>query len=127
MMGMSETQKLPQAGTVRYAHGQEDINLWSNDGEEGELEPELAFKAHPLGVKPSGNALAAQDNSSGNMGVFGGLPDETVLVILEWLDSKGLLNLGASCKGLFAYTTGDQLWKDLFILYAELPVLLLFP
>jgi hypothetical protein len=120
-MGCSKTQTLPHATTTIDAHLQVAVNSWSKDGEQEQTEFEMTFKAHPLGVKPGGNALAAEKNSAGNMGVFGGLPDETILVLLEWLDSRSLLSLGASCKSLYAYTTFDQLWKDLFILYAESP------
>jgi hypothetical protein len=120
-MGLSEIQTLAQATTAIDTHLQDALDSWSKDGEPGQTELELVFKAHPLGVKPSGNALAAPKNSAANMGVFGGLPDETVLVLLEWLDSTSLLSLGASCRSLYAYTMFDQLWKDLFILYAESP------
>lgn len=95
-------------------------DAWSSDGGKGGLEIELSYNAHPLGVRPRGNALAAHKTFLPNMGVLGGLPDETILMLLEWLDSKSLLNLGASCRALYAYTTSDQLWKDLFILYANL-------
>ena len=73
------------------------------------------FHAHPLGVKPSGNALTSDENAATSIGAFGALPDEMILTLLEWLDSESLLRLGASCRGLFAYATTDQLWKDLFI------------
>jgi F-box-like len=113
-MGISGTQTLSRASVTP----RKTFNPWFGE-DEGGGEPEPAFKAHPLGVKPIGNALAACDNSTGGMGIFGRLPDETILMLLEWLDSKSLLHLGASCRSFFAYTTCDQLWKDLFILYAE--------
>jgi len=119
-MVISGTQTLPQATTICEAYSEKRDDAWSSDGQYGVSKPELLFKAHPLGVKPSGNSLAASENSAGNMGLFGGLPDETILVLLEWLDSKSLLRIGASCKGLYAYSTCDQLWKDLFIMYADL-------
>src|SRR5271155_1853670 len=118
-MVMSETQTLSQAATIRETYSQKRVDSSSSDGQDGVSKPELALKAHPLGVKPSGNSLAASENSVSNMGLFGGLPDETVLVLLEWLDSKSLLRVGASCRGLYAYSTCDQLWKDLFIMYAD--------
>lgn len=121
-MAISGTQTLSQAATIREAYSEKRDDVRSSDGQDGVSKPEL-FKAHPLGVKPSGNSLAASENSAGNMGLFGRLPDETVLVLLEWLDSKSLLRIGASCRGLYAYSTCDQLWKDLFIMYADL----LFP
>jgi hypothetical protein len=116
---MSGTQTLSQAATIRETYSQKRVDSSSGDGQDGVSKPELAFKAHPVGVKPSGNSLAASENSANNMGLFGRLPDETVLVLLEWLDSKSLLRVGASCRGLYAYSTCDQLWKDLFITYAD--------
>ena len=115
-MGLSETQTLSQAASIQQGHPKKSVNLWPSDGEESATDSELAFKAHPLGVKPSGNALAASENAAGSIGGFGGLPDETIMVLLEWLDSRSLLNLGASCRSFYAYTTWDQLWKDLFIM-----------
>lgn len=116
---MSGTQTLSQAATICETYSQKRVDSSSSDGQDGVSKPELAFKAHPLGVKPSGNSLAASENSVSNMGLFGGLSDETVLILLEWLDSKSLLRVGASCRGLYAYSTCDQLWKDLFIMYAD--------
>ena len=113
------TRTLSQAATIRETYSEKRDNAPCSDGQDGVSKPELVFKAHPLGVKPSGNSLAASENSVGNMGLFGGLPDETVLVLLEWLDSKSLIRVGASCRGLYAYSTCDQLWKDLFIMYAD--------
>ena len=83
------------------------------------LDLESIFQAHPLGVKPSGNALTSNENAATSIGGFGRLPDETILTLLEWLDSESLLQLGASCRSFFAYGTTDQLWKDLFIQYAD--------
>jgi len=72
--------------------------------------------AHYLGVKPCGNVFVAHKNLTDNMGTFQKLPDETILTVMEWLDSQSLLNIGASCRGLFAYSSTDQLWRELFIL-----------
>jgi hypothetical protein len=115
---------LSQGAAVRNANSRESVDSFSSDGEERGARLELAFKAHPLGVKPSGNALAAYENAADNMGSFGMLPDEAILVLLEWFDSESLLSLGASCRGLYAYATFDLLWKDLFLLYAESPCLI---
>lgn len=100
------------------------VVAWSTELENELDDFALTYKAHPLGVKPSGNSLTANDSSAFTMGNFGRLPDETILVLFEWLDSNSLLNLGASCRGLFAYATTDQLWKDLFILYVNISHLL---
>ena len=126
-MVISGTQTLSQAATIRETYSKKRDDVRSSGDQDGVSKPELLSKAHPLGVKPSGNSLAASENSVGNMGLFGGLPDETVLVLLEWLDSKSLLRIGASCRGLYAYSTCDQLWKDLFIMYADLLFLRFYP
>jgi hypothetical protein len=81
-MVVSGTQTLSQAATICETYSQKRVDSSSSDGQDGVSKPELAFKAHPLGVKPSGNSLAASENSVSNMGFFGGLPDETVLVLL---------------------------------------------
>jgi hypothetical protein len=125
-MGRSAPEILSHGAAVLIAHSRESVNSSSCDGEEGGAQFELAYTAHPLGVKPSGNALAAYENAAGNMGYFGMLPDEAILLLLEWFDSKSLLRLGASCRGFYAYTTFDPLWKDLFLLYAESPCLSFF-
>ena len=70
---------------------------------------------HPLGVRPSGNALGADRNLSHSTGTFQNLPDELLLALLQWLDEPELLNLGESCRAFYAYTTHDQLWRDLWI------------
>lgn len=70
---------------------------------------------HPLLVRPSGNALTSDDDLRPSMGLFGRLPDDMVLALLEFLDQKALTNLGSTCRGLFAYTTYDQLWRDIAI------------
>ena len=116
---MPQTQMMSQAAAFHGVGSGTKIESWTSDGDEDLPDPDSAFKPHPLGVKPSGNALAAKPTALCETGVFGGLPDEIILVLLEWLDSRSLLNLGASCRGLYAYTTFDQIWKDLFILYAE--------
>lgn len=71
---------------------------------------------HPLLVRPSGNALTSDGTDlRASMGSFGQLPDALVLVLLEFLDQRSLTNLGTTCRALFAYTTYDQLWRDLAV------------
>ena len=124
---MSGTQTLSRAAAFRDVSSEKAVDSLSSNGDKDSRDADLAFNAHPLGVKPGGNALAAQATAWVKMGVFGGLPDEIILELLEWLDGKSLLNVGASCRGLYAYTTFDQLWKDLFILYAEFLAFLFLP
>lgn len=72
--------------------------------------------SHPLGVRPSGNALLDDDRKPG-MGLFALLPDAIVLTIIQELDKASLLALGHTCKGLFAYCWFDELWKQ--VIYEE--------
>lgn len=73
---------------------------------------------HPLGVKPLGNLyLSSSPNAKGNAGSFAILADETLMLLLEHLDSTSLANLGATCQFLFAFCNSDDLWKQLFLQY----------
>jgi hypothetical protein len=74
-----------------------------------------AVPCHPLGVKPSGNALVAASNLRDALGNLGALPDEVVLMVLEWLDPSSLLKLGRTCKALYAFTRSEDIWKTLLI------------
>ncbi|KAJ9310275.1 hypothetical protein DTO217A2_54 [Paecilomyces variotii] len=70
---------------------------------------------HPLGVKPSGNGLTATWDLRTAIGTFNILPDEILLMLLEYLDSASLLNIGRTCKALYAFTRSEDLWKTLFV------------
>ncbi|RMZ92723.1 hypothetical protein DV736_g18, partial [Chaetothyriales sp. CBS 134916] len=70
---------------------------------------------HPLGVRPSGNALTSKHTLHDAMGSWGRLPDEMILSLLEWLDVGGLISLGNTCRAFFAYTAYDQLWRELAV------------
>ncbi|KAJ5161200.1 hypothetical protein N7492_006592 [Penicillium capsulatum] len=74
-----------------------------------------AIPSHPLGVKPSGNALLATWNLRQSIGTFLSLPDELILVLLECLDGQSLLHIGRTCKAFYAFTRAEELWKALFI------------
>ncbi|ODQ67344.1 Clavaminate synthase-like protein [Nadsonia fulvescens var. elongata DSM 6958] len=80
-------------------------------------------KAHPLGVKPSGNALVAADGGRaakelrakglGNLNVFS---DEILITILADLGNPtDLLNLSHSSRFLYAFGFFDELWKTVFV------------
>ncbi|KAL2366715.1 hypothetical protein RJZ56_000300 [Blastomyces dermatitidis] len=71
--------------------------------------------SHPLGIKPSGNALTATHNIRHAIGSLAVLSDELIILLLECLDSTSLLRLGATCKALYAFTRAEELWKALFI------------
>ncbi|RAQ54887.1 F-box and JmjC domain protein [Aspergillus flavus] len=74
-----------------------------------------AIPGHPLGVKPSGNALLAQENLRAAIGTFNLLPDELILILLEFLDGRSLLRIGQTCKAFYAFTRAEDFWKSLFI------------
>lgn len=71
--------------------------------------------SHPLGVKPSGNALLATSNLRSAIGTWQLLPDELILMLLECLDGASLLAFGRTCKAFYAFTRAEELWKSLFI------------
>ncbi|PWY70349.1 Clavaminate synthase-like protein [Aspergillus sclerotioniger CBS 115572] len=73
-----------------------------------------AIPGHPLGVKPSGNALLAAENLRHAIGTFNLLPDELILMLLESLDGPSLLSIGRTCKAFYAFTRAEDLWKALF-------------
>lgn len=85
--------------------------------QESVLDSERPIKAHPLGVRPSGNALTSSSSkdSRTNIGYISGLPDELIVTLLEYFDDIGLLTLGRTCKALYAFTGNDELWKTLYI------------
>ena len=68
----------------------------------------FSLPRHPLDIKPAGNVYTATTKP----GIpFWQLPDELLLQILEHLDPRSLLHLGATCKALFAFSRLDELWK----------------
>ena len=70
---------------------------------------------HPLGIKPSGNALTATSNLKTSAGSFSKLPDELIIHLLECLQSHELRRLGYTCKALYAFATSDDLWKTILV------------
>ncbi|KAF2730171.1 Clavaminate synthase-like protein [Polyplosphaeria fusca] len=74
-----------------------------------------AVPAHPLDIKPSGNAYTASDNLKSRCGAFARLPDELLSLILESFDADALVRLGSTCRALYAFTRHDELWRALFI------------
>lgn len=73
---------------------------------------------HPLGIKPAGNAYTSSSNIRATIGIFNSLADELIVQVLEHLHSTSLLQLGATCKALYAFSRLEDLWKALFIGYA---------
>lgn len=102
-----------------------DISSLTRQHPSGEVDPDSslqdqediscdAIPGHPLGVKPSGNALLAAENLRDAIGTFKILPDDLVLILLEFLDGPGLLRIGRTCKAFYAFTRAEELWKALF-------------
>jgi Cupin-like domain len=90
-----------------------DQSLASSHGDLTRHQPQ--FQAHPLGVRPSGNALIGSLRARDNLGTFGILPDELILGLLEWLEHVELLELGRTCRAFFAFTSNDDAWKVLLL------------
>lgn len=74
-----------------------------------------AVPAHPLGIKPAGNAYTATENIKANAGSFARLPDELLNHIFESFDAETLTRLGTTCRALYAFTRLDELWRALFV------------
>lgn len=73
--------------------------------------------AHPLGVKPLGNALGDTVNVKNLSGLFASLPDELLIEMLEYLSPRELTYLGSTCRALYAFCRLDELWKSLYLQY----------
>lgn len=70
---------------------------------------------HPMGVRPSGNALTSTHNLKAACGYLAALPDELVVQLLESLEARDLLLLGGTCKALYSFTRSEELWRTLFV------------
>ena len=81
-----------------------------DDSHEGEV-----VRRHPLGVRPSGNALTAGINLKVASGLFTILPDELLMQLLESFEARDLLYLGGTCRALHAFTRSEELWRALFV------------
>lgn len=79
--------------------------------------------SHPLGVKPSGNALfesadltkqaKIKDNLLGRLSRF---PEELLMEFISYIDNpRDLHNLGCASRILYAYTYDEEHWRRLFI------------
>lgn len=78
-------------------------------------ETSTLVRRHPLGVRPSGNALTASTNSKLSCGLFALLPDELLMHFLETLQVPHVLRLGSTCKALHAFARSEELWRALFV------------
>jgi hypothetical protein len=75
----------------------------------------VAVPAHPLDIKPAGNAYTASENLKSRCGTFARLPDELINHMFESFDADVLVRLGSTCKALYAFARLDELWRALFI------------
>lgn len=117
---------------VSSPHGYEHEQAFLHDHEEpngrpakrvkGNRRPSLPadnhveiVRKHPLGVRPSGNALTSKFNLKDSCGRFALLPDELLMHFLESLNVPHLLRLGSTCKALHAFTRNEELWRALFV------------
>ena len=75
-----------------------------------------SIPSHPLGLKPLGNQYLHEGaNARRCIGGWDALPDEVLMIILEYFDVAGLLKLGHTCKFLYAFCHSDELWKAMFL------------
>ena len=72
----------------------------------------IPLHQHPYGVKPLGNAFGIARPPKE---ALQRLPDELLIEILEYLDAKSLIQAGATCRSLFAFSRFDDLWKTMYI------------
>ena len=79
--------------------------------------PNMIVALHPLGVRPAGNAYISSKNLKDAAGLFACLPDELIMSALEYMEVESLLNIGETCKALYAFSRFDELWKTLFLTY----------
>ncbi|KAL2452053.1 Arginine-specific demethylase JMJ22 [Exophiala dermatitidis] len=116
MIATTTTQTARQPEIPIYAEGPTpDLPTEGQIADDEQDLSETPTDQHPLGVRPSGNALTSQENAQAAMGLFGMLPDAFLLTLLEFSDQSSLVNLGSTCRGLYAYCSFDQLWRDLAV------------
>ena len=86
------------------------------------LDAEGSFDAvipqHPMGIKPAGNQFVAEHNIKAAAGVFSYVPDELLIQLFEFFEPLSLLQIGATCKALYAYSRLEDLWKTQLLKYA---------
>lgn len=82
-------------------------------------------KPHPLGIKPTGNALLSTTSVPRTKALgplLGTLPDELLMTIAQELTRpEDLLHLGHTCKALYGFAWTDELWKHMVHRYDRAP------
>lgn len=91
------------------------IEIATEEPSADDLGDSSLVKRHPLGLRPSGNALTSTVNLKASFGLFAYLPDELFQQLLEYLDPSTLLRLGGTCRGIYAFTRNEELWRALFV------------
>ena len=84
--------------------------------------PFTSVPTHPLGVKPSGNALLDAIDGKKNkqiksdlLGAFSVFPEEVLIELTSYLtDPKDLQSLGCASRLLYAYTYDEEIWRKLY-------------
>ena len=102
--------------TSTTTRGNDDDNDNDNDNDHVDYEEDSTLvRRHPLGVRPSGNALTSDWNLKSSCGPFARLPDDLLMQLLETLNIPHLLRLGNTCRALYAFTRSEELWRALFV------------
>lgn len=91
------------------------IEIATEESSADDLGDSSLVKRHPLGLRPSGNALTSMVNLKASFGLFAYLPDELFQQFLEYLDPSTLLRLGGTCRGIYAFTRNEELWRAVFV------------
>lgn len=81
---------------------------------------EAVIPCHPAGIKPNGNVYVASHNIKKAAGLFSYFADELLIQILEFVEPLSLIQLGATCKALWAFTRFEDLWRTHFVKYCSL-------
>lgn len=77
--------------------------------------------SHPLGVKPSGNALLSnvdhiKETHRKLLGDFARFPEELLVELLSYItEPQDLKNLGLCSRILYAYTYSEEHWRSLYL------------
>ena len=86
------------------------------------IPPFTSAPTHPLGVKPSGNALiesASQkdikNTSKKLLGNLSVLPEDLLIELISYIDDpKDLQSLGSCSRILYVYTYDEELWRKIY-------------
>ena len=96
-----------------------------DDSDHRRFDPEVCFESiipqHPMGIKPTGNQFVAANNIKATAGILSCLPDELLIQLLESLELRSLLQLGATCKALYGFSRFEDIWRTQFLKYAISP------